>query len=170
MAARRMKRTIATSLPEEELAELDRVREQQSLTRSQALRQAVRWCVGAMRRLPLPESRCRMRSKPCTKPKQSSLAAADGYCAPCCMTWNVVLSNRAERALVRLPARDRQRITRALLSVEQEPLSGDVIPLKGPFERSYRRRVGSWRIIFVLKWDTQVVFVADVAWRTSTTY
>ena len=55
MAARKMKKTIATSLPEEELAELDRVREQQSLTRSQALRQAVRWYVGAMRRLPLPE-------------------------------------------------------------------------------------------------------------------
>jgi hypothetical protein len=51
-----MKKTIATSLPEEELAELDRVREQQSLTRSQALR----WYVGAMRRLapsedPLPD-------------------------------------------------------------------------------------------------------------------
>ena len=54
MAARGMKKTIATSLPEEELAELDRLREQQSLTRSQALRQAVRWYLGAMRRLPLP--------------------------------------------------------------------------------------------------------------------
>ena len=48
------KKTIATSLPEEELAELDRVREHQRLTRSQALRQAVRWYVGAMRRLPPP--------------------------------------------------------------------------------------------------------------------
>jgi hypothetical protein len=47
------------------------------------------------------------------------------------MTWNVVLSNRAERALGRVPARDRQRITQALLSMEQEPLSGDVVPLKG---------------------------------------
>ena len=79
------------------------------------------------------------------------------------MTWNVVLSNRAERALVRVPARDRRRITQALLSMEQDPLSGDVIPLKGPY-------AGSWRIIFALKWDTQVVFVADVARRTSTTY
>ena len=50
-----MKKTIATSLPEEELAELDRLREQHSLTRSQALRQAVRWYVGAMRRLAPPE-------------------------------------------------------------------------------------------------------------------
>jgi mRNA-degrading endonuclease RelE of RelBE toxin-antitoxin system len=54
--------------------------------------------------------------------------------------------------------------------MEQEPLSGDVIPLRGPYEGSFRRRVGSWRIIFALKWDAQVVFVADVARRTSTTY
>ena len=86
------------------------------------------------------------------------------------MTWNIVLSNRAERALGRVPTRDRQRITQALLSMEQEPFSGDVIPLKGPYEGTYRRPVGSWRIIFALKWDAQVVFVADVARRTSTTY
>jgi mRNA-degrading endonuclease RelE of RelBE toxin-antitoxin system len=86
------------------------------------------------------------------------------------MTWNVVLSNRAERALGRVPARDRQRITQALLSMEQEPLSGDVVPLKGPYEGSFRRRVGSWRIIFALKWDAQMVFAADVARRASTTY
>ena len=57
-----------------------------------------------------------------------------------------------------------------MVSMEQEPLSGDVIPLKGPYEGSFRRRVGSWRIIFALKWDAQMVFVADVARRTSTTY
>ena len=51
----RTKKTIATSLPREELAELDRIREQQNLSRSQALRQAVRWYLGAMRRLPPPE-------------------------------------------------------------------------------------------------------------------
>src|SRR5579884_1130570 len=46
---------IATSLPQEELAELDRVRERQSMTRSQALRAAVRWYIGVMRRLPPAE-------------------------------------------------------------------------------------------------------------------
>ena len=86
------------------------------------------------------------------------------------MTWTVVLSNRAERALARVPARERQRITSALLSMEQESLSGDVIPLKGPYHGSYRRRVGSWRIVFTVNWDTQVVGVADIARRTSTTY
>ena len=46
---------ITTSLQAEELDQLDRVRERQNLSRSQALRQAVRWYVGAMRRLPPAE-------------------------------------------------------------------------------------------------------------------
>jgi mRNA-degrading endonuclease RelE of RelBE toxin-antitoxin system len=86
------------------------------------------------------------------------------------MTWAIVLSNRAERALARVPARDRQRITLALLRMEQEPFFGDVIPLKGPYAGSYRRRVGPWRILFTLSWDSQIVGIADIARRTSTTY
>jgi len=54
--------------------------------------------------------------------------------------------------------------------MEQEPLSGDVTPLKGPYGGSYRRRVGSWRIIFMLKSNDLVVAVADILRRTSTTY
>jgi len=46
------KKTIATTLPAEELAEFDRVREHRSLSRSKALREAVRWYIGAMRSLP----------------------------------------------------------------------------------------------------------------------
>jgi metal-responsive CopG/Arc/MetJ family transcriptional regulator len=48
-------KTIATSLPDNELDQFDRVRERQNLSRSEALRQAVRWYIGAMRRLPPPE-------------------------------------------------------------------------------------------------------------------
>ena len=51
----RTKTTVTTSLPREELDELDRVRERENLSRSQALRQAIRWYVGAMRRLPPPQ-------------------------------------------------------------------------------------------------------------------
>lgn len=86
------------------------------------------------------------------------------------MTWTVVLSSRAERGLARMPARDRERIAQALLSMEQEPLSGDVTPLKGPYEGSYRRRAGAFRIIFTVKSDDATVGVADIARRTSTTY
>jgi metal-responsive CopG/Arc/MetJ family transcriptional regulator len=54
--ANRPKKTITTSLPQEDLAALDRVREQQHMTRSQALREAVRWYIGAMQRLPPAEA------------------------------------------------------------------------------------------------------------------
>jgi hypothetical protein len=48
-------KTVTISLPEQELAELDRVRERQNVSRSAALRHAVRLYIGAMRRLPPPE-------------------------------------------------------------------------------------------------------------------
>lgn len=49
-----MKKVI-TSLSEADLAALDRVRERQNLTRSEAVREAVRWYVGVMTRLPPAE-------------------------------------------------------------------------------------------------------------------
>jgi metal-responsive CopG/Arc/MetJ family transcriptional regulator len=54
MAASR-KKTITTTLPESELAELDRIREEYKMTRSQALREALRRYLAAMRSLPAPE-------------------------------------------------------------------------------------------------------------------
>jgi len=51
----KMKKTVTTSLPQAELAELDRVSERQHLSRSEAVREAIRWYVGTMRRLPPAE-------------------------------------------------------------------------------------------------------------------
>jgi metal-responsive CopG/Arc/MetJ family transcriptional regulator len=49
-----MKKVI-TSLPEEDLTALDKVHERQNLTRSEAIREAIRWYVGVMTRLPPAE-------------------------------------------------------------------------------------------------------------------
>jgi len=49
------KKTITTTLPPDDLAEFDRVCERQSLSRSQALREAIRWYIGAMWSLPPAE-------------------------------------------------------------------------------------------------------------------
>lgn len=46
---------IITLLPEADLAALDSVREQQNLTRSEADREAIRWYIGVMARLPPAE-------------------------------------------------------------------------------------------------------------------
>jgi len=42
-------------LPADELAELDRVRERQDLSRAEAVRAAIRWYIGAIGRLPPAE-------------------------------------------------------------------------------------------------------------------
>jgi hypothetical protein len=49
------KKTITTSLSDDEVAEFDRIREVHNLTRSQALREAVRRYLATMRHLPAPE-------------------------------------------------------------------------------------------------------------------
>jgi len=51
-----------------------------------------------------------------------------------------------------------------------DPLSGDISALRGVYNGLYRRRVGSWRIIFGLKPDRRTVLVGDIVRRTSTTY
>ena len=49
------KRTITTTLLSDELGEFTQLCERQALSRSQALREAIRWYVGAMRSLPPAE-------------------------------------------------------------------------------------------------------------------
>jgi len=53
--ATRTKKTVTTSLPQDELAAFDQVRERQNLTRAQAVREAIRWYVGTIGRLPPAE-------------------------------------------------------------------------------------------------------------------
>jgi metal-responsive CopG/Arc/MetJ family transcriptional regulator len=49
------KKTVTISLPLEELAAFDRVSERQHLSRAEALREALRWYIEAMHRLPPAE-------------------------------------------------------------------------------------------------------------------
>lgn len=53
--------------------------------------------------------------------------------------------------------------------MQQNPFAGDVVRLKGE-DRSWRRRVGSYRIFFEIDTAKLTVDVVDVGRRTSTTY
>jgi len=66
--------------------------------------------------------------------------------------------------------RDRARINRALNHMIEDPLGGDVTPLRGPYQGSFRRRVGAWRILFALDLEHKIIEVHDIRRRTSTTY
>ena len=59
-----------------------------------------------------------------------------------------------------MPARDRERINRALNDLKTDPLSGDITALRGAYRGLYRHRVGSWRIIFGLERKTALCWSA----------
>src|SRR5215813_4211065 len=65
------------------------------------------------------------------------------------MTWTLIVEREAERGLRRFPKRDRDRIVAALLAMQQDPFSGDVVHLRSSAV-GYRRRVGSYRILFYI--------------------
>jgi mRNA-degrading endonuclease RelE of RelBE toxin-antitoxin system len=54
--------------------------------------------------------------------------------------------------------------------MKSDPLTGDITVLRGEYSGLYRRRVGSWGIIFALKTDRRAVLVGDIVRRTSRTY
>jgi mRNA-degrading endonuclease RelE of RelBE toxin-antitoxin system len=54
--------------------------------------------------------------------------------------------------------------------MKREPHSGDTKPLRGRHRGAFRRRVGSWRIIFAIKAEICTVLIADIRRRTSSTY
>ena len=87
------------------------------------------------------------------------------------MAWAVELSAGAEKDLKRLP-RDRQaRIARAIDEMEENPLAGDVKPLKGPeWKGRYRKRVGPCRIIFSLDHKVKAVAISAILIRSGKTY
>ena len=84
------------------------------------------------------------------------------------MSWTVLAAPRARKNLERAPVRDRRRIEAALAAMRADPLSGDVVKLKGM--DAFRRRVGDWRIVFDIDFAARAVRVFDVLRRTSTTY
>lgn len=86
------------------------------------------------------------------------------------MNWAFQLANKAQRAFRTIPASDRERINKALNEMKIDPLAGDIVALRGEYRGQFRRRVGSWRIIFEVDATAKVILIHDIARRTSTTY
>jgi mRNA-degrading endonuclease RelE of RelBE toxin-antitoxin system len=54
--------------------------------------------------------------------------------------------------------------------MKDDPFSGDASALRGEYQGLFRRRVGSWRVIFELDPDRRLVLIHDILRRSSTTY
>jgi mRNA interferase RelE/StbE len=84
------------------------------------------------------------------------------------MKWELVVEKGAAKRLQRFPKNDQKRMATALIEMESDPFSGDMVKLKGT--AGFRRRVGAFRILFDLNLELRRVEVTDIARRTSTTY
>jgi mRNA-degrading endonuclease RelE of RelBE toxin-antitoxin system len=74
------------------------------------------------------------------------------------------------RVVARLPKHDRQTIYDALHEMESDPFSGDVRRLAPAIPPTYRRRLGSYRVVFIVETTLHTVAVLNARRRTTTTY
>lgn len=83
--------------------------------------------------------------------------------------WNLHLTGPAQKDFLKLPPKERRRVKRAFIAMEHDPFEGDVKRLKG-YPTAWRRRMGSYRIIYDLYVEKRLIVVAGIVRRTSTTY
>ena len=87
------------------------------------------------------------------------------------MNWGIELSASAVKELKKLPRGRLTQIARAIDEMERDPLAGDVKPLKGPeWKDHFRKRVGSYRIIFTLDRMAATLAISAILLRSEKTY
>ena len=87
--------------------------------------------------------------------------------------FRLEVSPAAERDIERLKGRirrqDFERLRVAIRSLANEPRPHGVRKIKGA-EKAYRIRVGSYRVVYEVYDNEQLVLILQVARRTETTY
>ena len=80
------------------------------------------------------------------------------------MTWRLAYSNRAHRQLQSLDPAITRRVLRALerLAVREH---GDVLRVRGR-DRTWRLRVGDWRVFFTFEFPDRTIRVLGVLHRS----
>ena len=87
------------------------------------------------------------------------------------MTWTVRLARDAARQLRRLPQDHQTLIRERLREMREDPFRGDVIALQGRRWRGrYRKRVGRYRVIFMVDHTAHVIEVSAILLRDEGTY
>lgn len=85
------------------------------------------------------------------------------------MNWVVLIDNTAKKQLARISENDAAKIIIAIKEFSINPYTGDIEKLKGEKD-TWRRRVGSYRILYEIYQQRRLIYVFDVRRRTSTTY
>jgi len=85
------------------------------------------------------------------------------------MKWNVKIAKRVLKEIKKFPKKDVNYILFALEEIVKNPYYGDIEKMKGE-ENVWRRRVGSYRIIYEIFSVKKFVWVFDIRRRTTNTY
>lgn len=79
------------------------------------------------------------------------------------MKWTVSFSRSAEKDLSRLSSENRQRIGRAIRSLEADPFPSASKPLKG--REQWRLRVGDYRVLYIVSSEPKNLTIIAVGHR-----
>ena len=80
--------------------------------------------------------------------------------------YRLELSNQAERVIRRMAEREPalyQRVAQALDDLERHPFQGK--PLKGELKGRYSYRVGSYRVIYLVRRQELLILIIDIGHR-----
>ncbi len=84
--------------------------------------------------------------------------------------YRAIFSRRAQKAFLDLPEREAERVKAAIESLMAAPRAYGTIKLEHAPVAQYRRRVGSWRILFDIDDKNQVIEIVDIRRRDEQTY
>jgi len=87
------------------------------------------------------------------------------------MNWVCELTEAAQQDLIDLPRKVQERVGRTLDQMAVDPFQGDVKALQGKeWKGIFRRRIGSYRILFVTDQKRRVISVVRIVIRSEKTY
>jgi mRNA-degrading endonuclease RelE of RelBE toxin-antitoxin system len=87
------------------------------------------------------------------------------------VTWTCRLSTEAAKQFRRLPKGQRRLVAECIDEMGENPLGGDVRPVKsGRFKGTLRKRVGQYRIVFAVDATSRTVDIAAILRRGERTY
>lgn len=85
------------------------------------------------------------------------------------MNWTVVIDGYARKYLKRISKKDASRIREALRELVSNPYAGDIEKMSGE-QDAWRRRIGSYRILYEVHKSSKVIYVNEIKRRTSNAY
>lgn len=83
--------------------------------------------------------------------------------------WGLRVRNKVFKDISKFPKLDQVRILAAIENLPFNPYAGDVEKMKGE-EKTWRRRVGNYRIFYEIILEDKMVYVFNVERRTSSSY